>query len=178
MKKLVTLLVFAFAGQIVFGQTYNAAYVKALYAKYPTHKSSFCPACKVWINPYYSSIADTQRHMPIVTFEQLTKANYALTATAKISRTGIFAAWSSVTGQPNEDNVYTSANKIVKPKGDEIAKGHCNAWILNAWSANSAIFSDTYTFNAACESQNQNVGTEIFTENLTRKLLATQDVKE
>lgn len=58
-----------------------------------------------------------------------------------------------------------------------IAKGHCEAWILNAFSFDSAILSNTYTFNAACENQKQNVGTEIATENITRLLLADHDVE-
>lgn len=179
MKKLDIILwgLLLFAGcQGAVAQTYNAAYVKALYAKYPTKKHSLCPACKIWVNPYYTSIADTQRHMPICTKEILTVAHYALTAKVKIPRTGVFAAWSAVIGQPNEDKVYKAANKIVKPKGDEIAKGHCNAWILNAWCQDAAILSDTYTFNAACESQGQNVGTEIASENITRQLLGHIDV--
>lgn len=191
MKKLIYLLIVLFAGcQLAIAQgtnpdhskipgdiVYNASYVKALYAKYPTVKSNFCPACKLWINPYYKSIADTQKHMPLITYELLTKANYALVAKLKIPRTGVFGGWQPVIGQPNEDHVYTAANKIAKPQGDEIAKGHCNAWILNAFSYDSAILSDTYTFNAACESQGQNVGTEIASENLTRQLLASQNVQ-
>lgn len=165
---------------ICFGaqaQTVNAAYVKNLYAKYPTVKSNFCPACKLWVNPYYKSIADTQRHMPLVEYEYLSKVNYAKTAIVKLPRTSIYAAWHPVKGQPNEDAVYVAANKIARAHKDLIAKGHVNAWILNAWCADAAILSDTYTFNAACEDQSQNVGTEIATENITRKLLATNDVE-
>jgi hypothetical protein len=51
-----------------------------------------------------------------------------------------------------------------------IARGHCQAWILLAWSADAAILSDTYTFNAAMEYQGQNIGTELATEELCRKL--------
>jgi DNA/RNA endonuclease G (NUC1) len=51
-----------------------------------------------------------------------------------------------------------------------IAKGHCQAWILLAWCADAAILSDTYTFNAGMEFQGQNIGTEIATEELCRKL--------
>lgn len=180
MKKTILILAVMISCIGVEAQTiYNAAYVKALYAKYPSVKSNFCSACKLWVNPYYKSIADTQKHMPLVTFEILTKTNYALTTKLNVPRTGIFAAWHPVSGQANEDNVYTEANKEVKKKDpkDIIAKGHCNAWILNAFSYDSAILSDTYTFNAACEDQGQNVGTEIATENITRKLLATTDVK-
>lgn len=157
---------------------YNAAYVHALYAKYPIKKHPLCANCYIFVNPYYTSIADVVKHVPICTKEVLTAAHYALTAKANIPRSGVFGGWQPVTGQPNEDNVYTAANVVAKKKGDEIAKGHCNAWILNAWSQDAAIFSDTYTFNAACESQGQNVGTEIASENLTRQLLAKQDVTE
>lgn len=186
MKKLLYIII-ALIGWCTpaMSQTYNAAYVKALYAKYPSVKSNLCPACKLWVNPYYKSIADTERHMPICEYELLTKANYALTAKLNIQRTpkkgsnqsAIFGSWHSLPGQANEDGVYTAANVIMKKVGEEIAKGHVNAWILNAFSYDSAILSDTYTFNAALEEQNQNVGTEIATENLTRKLLADQDVK-
>lgn len=157
-----------------FGQTINAAYVKALYAKYPTVKSDFCPACKLWVNPYYKSIADTQLHMPLVEYQLLTKEHYALTKVANIPRKGVYASWHAVLGQPNEDNVYSAANKA---KIGVKAKGHVNAWILNAWCGDAAILSDTYTFNAAIEEQNQNVGTEIATENITRKLLVNSDVE-
>jgi hypothetical protein len=174
MKKLI---IIALLFGVAYGQTINGAYVQALYKKYPTVKSNFCPACKLWVNPYYKSIADTQRHMPLVEYEYLSKANYALTARVKIPRTGIYAAWHPVTGQPNEDGVYVAANRIARAHNDLIAKGHINAWILNAFSYDSAILSDTYTFNAACEDQKQNVGTEIFTENITRKLLANNDVE-
>ncbi len=171
MKKYLLLLLLPLVG---LGQTINAAYVKALYAKYPIVKSNFCGDCYLWVNPYYKSIANVKEHRPIVEYELLNKANYALTTTVKIPRTGVYAAWHSVTGQPNEDNVYTAANKTGK---GIIAKGHINAWILNAWCADAAILSDTYTFNAAAECQNQNVGTEIATENITRKLLTTENVE-
>lgn len=165
------------AGAHAQQQKIDADYVKALYKKYPTVKSDFCPACKLWVNPYYKSIADTDRHMPLVEYEYLSKDNYALTAVVKLPRTGIYAAWRPVDGQPNEDDVYKAANKIARANKDLIAKGHVNAWILNAWCADAAILSNTYTFNAACEDQSQNVGTEIATENITRELLKTTDVE-
>ena len=51
-----------------------------------------------------------------------------------------------------------------------IAKGHCQPWILLAWSPDAAILSNTYTFNAGMEFQGQNIGTELATEELCRKL--------
>lgn len=156
---------------------YNSAYVKSLYAEYPVVKSDFCTSCELWVNPYYKSIADISRHMPLITYELFTKVNAAKVSVLRLPRTGVFAAWHPANGQINEDKVYTDANVIAKKSNDEIAKGHCEAWILNAFSADSAILSDTYTFNAAAEDQSQNVGTEIATENLTRELLLTQDVQ-
>lgn len=168
MKKLILLFLIPLFSGGLKAQTYNAAYVKALYAKYPAVKSNLCQACKLWVNPYYKSIADTQRHMPVITYEHYTKAPKYMAG-----RTGIFAAWHSVSGQANEDGVYTAANKVGK---GEIAKGHCQAWVLNSFSNDAAILSDTYTFNAGPEYQGQNVGTEIASEVHCRDLLKTQDI--
>ena len=188
-----TILILAVIGGHAYGQKIDGAYVKALYAKYPTVKSNFCKACKLWVNPYYKSIADTQQHRPLIEYELYTKANAAISDKIKIPRgapkkgaivkpgampyQSAFSAWNSVTGQPNEDAVYVAANKIVKPLKDEIAKGHMQAWILNSFAIDAVILSDTYTFNAAPEDQSQNVGTEIFTEEHTRNLLKTMDVQ-
>lgn len=154
----------------------TTADVKAELAKYPTVKSDFCDACLLWKNPYYTSIGDTVRHMPLITYEVYTRAGADSADHATFGRTGIFAAWHSVTGQPDESNVYKAANAVVKPSGDEIAKGHVQAWVLNRFNSWACIFSDIYTFNAACEHQGQNIGTEIATEELTRLLLKTNDV--
>jgi hypothetical protein len=160
---------------------YNAAYVAGLYEKYPAVKTSL-PGypdqdnLELWVNPFYKSIADVVKHMPLITYEFFTKINAENVPMLKLPRTGVFAGWHPVNGQPSEDKVYQAANKIAKKSNDEIAKGHCEAWILNAFCADAAILSDTYTFNAACEAQNQNVGTEISTERETRKLLQITDV--
>jgi len=157
--------------QVASGQTINAAYVKQLYAKYSTHKSVFCNSCKVWINPYYKSIADTAAHMPLVTYELFHKGEKE----NAVSRTGIYAAWHGANGIDNESKAYTDANKAGK---GEIAKGHVNCWIMNSFCADAAILSDTYTYNAAMEMQGQNVGTEINTENSERKLVKAADVEQ
>jgi hypothetical protein len=158
--------------QAAFSQNIDGAYVKALYKKYPTLKSSLCSACKVWVNPYFRSIADTAAHRPLLTYYVYTKAHRLEQEALNLPRTGIYAAWHSAYGQPDETKVYRYANKqIGKPNSAEmIAKGHCQAWILLAWSADAAILSDTYTFNAAIEYQGQNIGTELATEELCRKL--------
>jgi hypothetical protein len=157
---------------LVQAQEINGAYVKALYQKYPTQKSNLYPACKLWLNPYYKAIGDTLRHAPVLTYYVYTKAHREQQETANVPRTGIYAAWHAVYGQADETAVYREANQeIGKPHSAEmIAKGHCQAWILMAWCVDAAIFSDTYTFNAGMEFQGQNVGTEIATEELCRKL--------
>jgi DNA/RNA endonuclease G (NUC1) len=155
-----------------YAQEIDAAYVKALYKKYPTKKSDFCDACKLWVNPYYKSIADTQKHMPLVTYYVYTKEHRLKQEQDTIPRTGVYAAWHPAYKQVDETGVYKEANRqIGKPNSPEmIAKGHCEAWILLAWCADGAILSDTYTFNAAMEYQGQNVGTEIATEERCRTL--------
>ena len=75
-------------------QTINAAYVRALYQQYPTQKTDFCASCKLWVNPYYKSIADTVRHMPLVTYYVYTKDR----AKAAVPRKGIYASWHSAYG--------------------------------------------------------------------------------
>lgn len=172
MKRCYLLLFFVLACICSNAQTVNTAYVKALYQKYPTQKSDFCPSCKLWVNPYYKSVADTDRHIPLVTYYIYTKAHRLQQEAVKVPRKGIYAAWHSAYGQPDETKVYKQAN-VESP--DMIAKGHCQAWILLAYDADGAILSDTYTFNAGMEYHGQNIGTEIATEELCRKLTEQTD---
>ncbi len=145
----------------------NSVYVKALYKKYPTQASDLCSSCKLWVNPYYKSIADTVKHAPLITYYIYTKAHREQQEAADVPRKGIYAAWHPADGQVNETAIYKEANV---QSTDIIAKGHCQAWILLAYDADGAILSNTYTFNAAMEYQGQNIGTQIATEELTRKL--------
>lgn len=172
MKRIYLLLFFLIGWTGLGAQTVDAAYVKALYQRYPTQRSDFCPSCKLWVNPYYRSVADTDRHMPLVTFYIYTRAHRLAQELARIPRTGIYAAWHPAYGQPDETKVYREANSR---SPDMIAKGHCQAWVLLAWCADAAILSDTYTFNAGMEFQGQNIGTEIATEELCRKLTDQTD---
>lgn len=153
-------------------QTVNSAYVKALYQQYPARNSDLCPACKLWINPYYCSVGDTVKHQPVVTYYVYTQAHRLQQEAADLPRTGINASWHPVYGQPDESSVYKVANQSIghNRSAEMIAKGHCQAWILMAWCTDAAILSDTYTFNAGMEFQGQNVGTEIATEELCRTL--------
>jgi DNA/RNA endonuclease G (NUC1) len=150
----------------------NSAYVKALYQKYPTQPSALCSACKLWVNPYYKSIADTVKHAPLLTYYVYTKAHRLQQEAANVPRTGIYASWHPASGQPNETAVYKEANV---QSTDMIAKGHCQAWILLAYDTDGAMLSNTYTFNAAMEYQGQNIGTQIATEELTRQLTEQTD---
>jgi hypothetical protein len=164
---IITLIILCYFTGNLSAQQVNAAYVKALYKQYPTQKSDLCAGCKLWVNPYYKSIADTTANRPLLTYYIYTKAHRLEQEALDLSREGIYAAWHPAYGQANETKLYQYANKN---SADMIAKGHCQAWILMAWSADAAILSDTYTFNAAMEYQGQNIGTELATEEFCRKL--------
>jgi hypothetical protein len=167
-----TVVIFLLISSVLKAQKPTAAYVRELYKKYPTQKSNLCPACLLWVNPYFKSIGDTLEHKPMLTFYIYTKAHRLQQETLKLPRSGAYSAWHSVYGQPNETLVYREANRIIgKPNSAEmIAKGHCQAWILLAWCLDAALLSDTFTFNAGMEYQGQNIGTELATEELCRRL--------
>ena len=150
----------------------QATDARALQQQFPSVKSEFCPSCKLWINPYFKSIADTAAHMPLVTFYIYTQAHRIAQEELSLPRSGLAASWNSGFGQSDEAKVYTAANEAIgKPHSAYmIAKGHCQAWILMAWCLDAAILSDTYTFNAGMEYQGQNVGTELATEEECRQL--------
>lgn len=170
MKKLL-FIISLFQGCLAYGQTYNAVYVKTLYAKYPSVKSNLCKSCKLWVNPYYKSIADTQKNYPVLEHAIITSANVQAQQSAKVPRKGVFAEWNVIIGQPHLDAVYTYANTTVK-KPIEFAYGHCGlAWILAARDQNGAIFSNTECFGEFLEWQGQNVGTMIASEDTTRQIL-------
>ncbi len=156
----------------VQGQTINAAYVKKLYKKYPTEKSSFCDACVYWNNSYYQSIADTERHMPLITYYVYTRKHRLKQETLNLGRKGIYAAWHHAEGQPEMEPVHKAANQEIGMPNtiNQIAYGHCQAWILLAYTVDGALLSDTYDFNEGFEYHGQNIGTEEETEDITRRL--------
>jgi hypothetical protein len=173
MKKYIVLIIVTLACNTAsLAQTINAAYAKALHKKYQPQPTNFCSSCKLWVNPYYKSIADTVQHRPVLTYYVYTKANRLEQERLKLKREGTIAAWFPAYGQPKEDSAYTEANKIVNQPDlpGEIQKGHCQAWILLAYSIDGAILSDTYTFNSAMEFRGQNLGTEIASEERCRTL--------
>jgi DNA/RNA endonuclease G (NUC1) len=156
----------------VAAQTINSAYAKALHQKYPSVKTDFCEPCKLWVNPYYKSIADTVRHMPILTFFSYTKQMRLAQESLDLKRNGTFAVWYPSVGQVNESSLYTETNKIIglPRQNGEIQKGHCQPWILLAYSPDGAILSNTYTFNSAMEYKGQNIGTQLESEEMCREL--------
>lgn len=171
MKKLTIYTILICAAQMAIGQNYNAAYVKSLYAKYPIDKNDLCANCYIWVNPYYTSIADIQKNYPVCEHGVVTSANVQSQEKAKITRKGVFAGWNIVTGGTRLDEVYSYANSTLK-KPIEFAYGHCAlAWVLAARDQNGAIFSDTETFGEFMEWQGQNIGTMIASEDTTRLLL-------
>jgi hypothetical protein len=99
--------------QGAFSQNIDGAYVKALYQKYPTLKSDLCSSCKLWVNPYFRSIADTAAHRPLLTYYVYTKAHRLEQEALNLPRTGIYAAWHSAYGQPDETKSYRYANKQI-----------------------------------------------------------------
>lgn len=176
MRKILTLILIS-VYLVGSAQKYDAAYVHALYTKYPTVKSNLCSACKEWDNPIFKSIADTFEHRPVVTFYVYTNEHRLLqekntdSKTGIYSRKGIFAEWHPVTGQPDLSKVYSKINEPIKSSINKWVWGHCQAWILLAWCQDGAILSDTEDFNEGMEVQGQNIGTEIATEEHCRDLL-------
>ena len=173
MKKLLFITFLLLSSILCISQKIDDNYVKGLYSKYPTIKSNFCSSCKEWDNPYFKSIADTQKHMPLITYYVYTSEHEKLQESLNIPRTGIYAKWHPVYKQPKLDDVYTNANNLINKHKTvyEVVWGHCIAWITLAYDENAVIFSDTEDFNEGMEYQGQNIGTEIATENLCRSLV-------
>lgn len=172
MKKLISVFMLVLCLSVSAQQTiYNADYVHKLLAKYPTTKSSLCDACKYWDNGIYKSIADTQRNMPLVTYYVYTREHAEIQESKKISRTGVFADWHPVIGQPELSGIYKKENGSIKSAINKLVWGHCQAWILLAYCEDGAILSNAETFNEGMEVQGQNIGTEIATESYCRRLI-------
>ncbi|WP_158993482.1 hypothetical protein [Mucilaginibacter sp. L196] len=153
---------------------YNSAYVKKLYAQYPTVKSVFCSGCRLWVNPYLTSIADTVKGYPVCEHATFTAADVSAQEAANIPRSGVYANWNITPGEPNYDELYSYINRLInKPMSlFEIVYGHCAAaWILMAHDKNGAILSNTEIYCEFGEYQRQNIGTMISSEDTTRLLL-------
>lgn len=155
-------------------QEINAAYVRALEAKYPPVKSAFCQDCYLWVNPYFKAIVDVNLRESLVTYAEFDRVKDSLVAAVKVPRTGIYAAWHPACGFANEDKFYNAINKGITDSRAKYAKGHYNAWILCAWTVDGALLSDTYDFNEGIENQGQNEGTELEVEYLTRALVGNR----
>jgi len=167
-----TLFFLLILSNTTWAQTINTAYARALQGRYRPQPTDFCASCKLWVNPYYRSIADTAEHRPLITYYVYTKAHRLAQEALQLPRTGTYSKWFPAYGQPKEDSAYTEANRIVNQPDlpGEIQKGHCQAWILLAYTVDGAILSDTYTFNSAMEFRGQNLGTEIESEERCRAL--------
>ena len=173
MKKIIFFLQLVIISQLSIAQpVYDAAYARSLYAKYPTFKSQLCPGCKEWDNPYFQAISDTTKHQPIITYYVYTKAHQDAQIALKIPRSSEADEWHPATGQQDISGIYTTANKAFKNPIDKLVYGHCIAWITLAWCEDAAIFSNTEGFNEGMEVQGQNIGTELATENICRKILS------
>lgn len=139
-------------------------------------KSTLCPDCVIWVNRYYTIIADTAKHNPIIVYHLITKRHLEMADSLKADKkTKIDRAdypFKPVAGFPNETKVYSVANKIyrkIDPK-NVIAKGHVAAADDYSWSPGGMDTSMRYTFNLALEFQSRNVGTELGTEYVCRDM--------
>ena len=139
-------------------------------------KSDLCPNCVVWVNKYYISIADTQKHNPILVYHVITKRQLEIADSLKSNKTTKINRakypFKPVAGFPNETKLYAIANKIYKkinPK-NVIAKGHVASADDYSWSTGGMDTSMRYTFNIALEYQSQNVGTQLGTEYFCRAM--------
>jgi DNA/RNA endonuclease G (NUC1) len=128
------------------------------------------------VNRYYTSIADTAKHNPIIVYHLITKRHLEMADSLKADKkTKIDRAdypFKAVAGFPNETKVYSVANKIyrkIDPK-NVIAKGHVASADDYSWSPGGMDTSMRYTFNLALEFQSQNVGTELGTEYMCRDM--------
>jgi hypothetical protein len=182
MKKIFILILLIITFGNVYSQKIDAAYVKALYAKYPVMKSNLCQDCNLWVNPFYKSIADLKRHMPICEYAVVTKehrqAQEALYANNPKARSGVSAEWFLVDKDEDVRTVYKYANQqIAKPKSVyEVVYGHCGlSYVLAAWCEDGMLFSDCVDYNEGMEYQGQNIGTQIATEDTTRLLIGWDD---
>lgn len=168
LKSFITFILTCCTAFVLKAQVIDGAYAKALQQKYPSIKSDLCAGCKLWVNPFFKSVADTAEHRPLATYYVYTEAHRLMQEQADLPRTGTYAAWNAGAGQTSETAIYKQANQ---DSPEMIAKGHCQAWILLAWCTDAAILSDTYTFNAGMEYQGQNIGTELASEELCRTLV-------
>jgi hypothetical protein len=139
-------------------------------------KSNLCPNCVIWVNRYYTSIADTQKHNPVIVYHLITKRHLEMADSLKANKaTKIDRAkypFKPVEGYPNETKLYNQANKTyrkINPK-NVIAKGHVASADDYSWSTGGMDTSMRYTFNLALEYQSQNVGTELGTEYMCRDM--------
>jgi DNA/RNA endonuclease G (NUC1) len=139
-------------------------------------KSNLCPSCVIWANKYYVSIADTDKHNPIIVYHLITKRHLEIADSLKADKsTKINRAnypFKPVAGFPNETKLYREANWIYKKINSKnvIAKGHVASADDYSWSAGGMDTSMRYTFNLAMEFQSQNAGTELGTEYMCRAM--------
>jgi hypothetical protein len=146
---------------------------------FPVSPTGICQDCLLWENPYYLSIADTTKHMPRNTYTVYTREQFYERNKEKLDRTGSLATWGTVAGIKNENKVYIAANKQIKLAGDNalVQRGHCQPWIMQAYSKDAAIMSNTFTFNCAMAYATQNNGTEKKSEEIARDLVEGPNAK-
>jgi hypothetical protein len=148
-------------------------HVDSLYKRYPVVKSGMCPACMLWVNPYFSVITNTKLRQSVVSCAYLTPDRDKLIDKVKANRTK-YGVWHCIPGYQKEDKFYNDINSTIKVTTDKYAKGHYIGYMLCAWTIDGAILSCTYDFNEGIEIQGQNEGTELQVEELTRALVGNK----
>ena len=148
--------------------------------KYPVNKSTLCNTCVIWVNPYYTSIADTQKRIPMVVYHVITKQHLIESDSLKTnSSTKIDRAnypFHALPGFKDEKGLFKSMNDSIKniklnPKyksGDEVAEGHVASADDYSWSKGGMDTSMIHPFNLGMEWQGQNIGSELASENMCR----------
>lgn len=144
--------------------------------KYPVVKSDLCANCVLWVNPYYTSIADTSLKQPIVVYHAIAKEHLLISDALKADKkTRIDRAkykFHSLPGFPDEKKVFKAANKIVKAhplkKGDEVVEGHLASADDYSYTKGGMDTSMIHPFNLGIEWQMQNIGTQLGTEYMCR----------
>ena len=156
MKHTITTILLLLCGA-AFGQQKRTDLTRNLLENAPIKFTSFNCPCKIDTTGGYISIEDTVLHNPICNYELLTKAHLS----------GV---------EQNRDTIPffpAQANRFYRGTG--YSRGHCLPFEDLAYSPPTAKASMNLNRNLAPEPQNQNIGTELASENYERKLALQYD---
>jgi hypothetical protein len=101
-------------------------------SKYPTQNLICVRLVKLWGNPYYKSIADTQ-HIPHYNLLRLHQGLPLEQASADLQHKGIYVSWHPAFGQAGETPLYREAIRIIGKPNSPLAKIYTNKDIAANW---------------------------------------------